>query len=109
MTVDVHRHALTPRLHEALAARASAPRIRAGRLEVAHEAPAPVTVETGDAVLRTLRADGFDRGIVALSAALGVEALPADDAAPVLAAWRADVADLPAGLLGWDAGTDTEA
>ncbi len=109
MTVDVHRHALTPRLYEALAARAATPRIRAGRLEVANEAPAAVALESGGDVLATLRADGLDRGMVALSAALGIEALPADEAAPVLDAWRADIAELPEGIAGWDAGTDATA
>ncbi len=106
MTVDVHRHVLTPRVFDALSARTSAPYVRRGRLVVAHEADAPVTAETGEDALARLTQAGLDRGVVALSAALGVERLPADEAQPVLSAWRADVADLPAGLTGWDAGLD---
>lgn len=102
MTVDIHRHLMTPRLFEALACRTDVPRIRPDedgwRLEVAHEAPSPVLPGEAPALEA-----GVDRGVVALSAALGVEGLPEDDARTIVEAWRADAAELPPEFDFWDA------
>lgn len=48
-------------------------------------------------------ADGIDRALVALSPPLGVEALPAREAEPLLAAYHDGVAELPATFGAWAA------
>ena len=48
-------------------------------------------------------ADGIDRALVALSSPLGIEALPAGEADPLLAAYHDGVADLPAPFGAWAA------
>lgn len=112
---DVHRHLCTPRLFEALAARREAPRLRreghAWRLQVAHEPESmmPPLPEAGGAAEAELRAAGLDRGVVALSAALGVENLPGVPARRILDAWHADCAELPAALGAWGSLPLTEA
>ena len=50
-----------------------------------------------------LDADGLDRALVAPSTPLGIEALPAADAEPLLAAYHDGVAELPARFGGWAA------
>ena len=87
MRVDVHQHLWTPRLYAALAARQAAPRLRRGRddgwvLELAGEPPFTLPGEPQHAARRVAVLDdlGVDLAVVALSAALGVEALPDDEA-----------------------------
>jgi 6-methylsalicylate decarboxylase len=48
-------------------------------------------------------ADGLDRVVVAPSTPLGVEALPAAEAEPLLAAYHAGAAALPARFRAWAA------
>ncbi len=50
-----------------------------------------------------LDADGLDRALVAPSTPLGIEALPAAEAEPLLAAYHDGVAELPARFGGWAA------
>lgn len=115
MATDVHRHLCTPRLFEALAARRKAPKLhREGdvwRLQVAHEPESmmPPLPELAGSAHAELRAAGLDRGVVALSAALGVESLPGGPARRILDAWHADCADLPDALSAWGSLPLTEA
>jgi 6-methylsalicylate decarboxylase len=48
-------------------------------------------------------ADGLDRALIALSAPLGIEALPAEEAAPLLAAYHDAAAELPEPFGAWAA------
>jgi 6-methylsalicylate decarboxylase len=104
---DVHQHLWTEGLLGALAVRKAPPRLtrRDGgwRLELSGEAPFAMDRAAEDprdraAGLATL---GVDTAFVALSAALGVETLPEDEARAVIAAWDADTEELPGGLRTW--------
>src|SRR4051794_25835478 len=107
MRIDVHQHLWSEGLYAALARRSQAPRLRprAGgwQLELAGEPPFALPQEPCDPDRRVAVLDdlGADVGVVALSTALGVEDLPADEAHAVLAAWDADADALPVRLPAW--------
>ena len=99
--IDVHQHLWPPEFIEALRRRRTPPMLRGWTLHTSYEAPYEVDPAAHDVELR--RAADSDRDIVALSMStpLGVEALPPDDAAPLLAAWHIGVVRLGAPFLGW--------
>jgi predicted TIM-barrel fold metal-dependent hydrolase len=108
-TVDVHQHLLGEPLVEALARRTAAPRL-IGRREgwtfrVAAEPDSILATEATDAELRRadLEADGIDQALVALSTALGIEWLPADEAATLIEAHHHGLEELPVEFRGWGA------
>ncbi len=105
MRVDVHQHVWTEPLVEALAARRALPRVLRGgggwMLHVAGERPSALEVDAADRRREQLRADGLDAAIVAISSPIGIEALPADEAEPLIAAHLAGVASLGAGFGRW--------
>src|SRR5438874_2169677 len=107
MRVDVHQHLWSEPLVSALSARRRPPRARRGPdgwwLDLAGEAPCRLSVDDVDERVALVRSDGLDRALVALSGPLGIESLPPDDAAPVLAAYHDAVAGLPDQLGGWTA------
>jgi 6-methylsalicylate decarboxylase len=106
---DVHQHLWTDEFLAALSRRAEAPRLlREGglwRLEARGEAPCIVDPAAHDPMRRALeaRADGLDRVIVAPSCPIGVEALPADEAAPLVDAYHAGVRALGPPFRAWAA------
>jgi hypothetical protein len=109
VTVDVHQHLLGEELVEALERRTAAPslarREEGWTFQVAGEPDsvlAPVAVDAG---LRwaELAADGVDRALVALSTALGIESLPAEESAPLIEAHHLGIEALPDGFGGWGA------
>lgn len=108
-TVDVHQHLLGEPLIEALACRTAAPRLIARRegwtFRLAAEPDSILATEATDAELRRadLEADGIDRALVALSTALGIESLPAGEAAVLIGAHHASVEMLPGEFRGWGA------
>jgi predicted TIM-barrel fold metal-dependent hydrolase len=108
-TVDVHQHLLGGPLVEALSRRTAAPRLIARRegwtFRVAAEPDSILATEATDAELRRadLEADGIDRALVALSTALGIETLPADDAAALIEAHHQSLEELPVEFRGWGA------
>jgi predicted TIM-barrel fold metal-dependent hydrolase len=108
-TIDVHQHLWPEPLLAALARRGRPPRlIRRGdgwMLRTPGEADWPVALagHDPDVRLRTLDANGIDRAFVAPSVPLGIEALPADEAAPLIEAYHAGVAELPERLGAWAA------
>ena len=112
---DLHQHLWSAGLWDALARRSTAPRLRrAGDgwvLELDGEPPYPLGAGPQDpaARARQLEAEGLDVAAVALSTALGVEHLPADEARAILAAWDADADALPARLCAWGALSLTDA
>jgi 6-methylsalicylate decarboxylase len=108
-TVDVHQHLWPEPLLAALARRDRPPRlIRRGdgwTLRMHGEGDWPVALADHDPELRLRALDGHgvDRAIVAPSVPLGMEALPADEAAPLIDAYHAGIAELPRRFLGWAA------
>jgi 6-methylsalicylate decarboxylase len=108
-TVDVHQHLLGEALVEALARRTEPPmlvRCRDGwTFKVAAEPDSVLTFAATDAALRReeLGEDGIDRALVALSTALGIETLPADESIALIEAHHEGVAALPPEFGGWGA------
>ena len=74
-------------------------------LRVAGEPEAPLDLADHDPDRRAalVDADGLDRALVAPSTPLGIEALPAAEAEPLLAAYHDGVAELPGGFGAWAA------
>lgn len=109
MRIDIHQHLLSDPLLAALSARTEPPMAEREPdgwwLHVPGEARSPILPEHVDVELRRarLRADGVDRALVALSGVLGVETLPAHEAAPLLAAHHAGATELPPELGAWGA------
>ena len=107
--VDVHQHLLSEDLIEELARRRRAPMlIRQGEgwtFRVGGEPDSVLSFDATNVALRTveIRRDNVDRALVALSTALGVETLPADEALPLLEAHHRGIEDLPPGFGGWGA------
>jgi hypothetical protein len=107
--VDVHQHLIGEPLIAALARRRQPPALRRHRdgwtFRLAGEADSVLSFDATDAQLRReqLGRDGVDRALVALSSALGVETLPAEEAIPLLEAHRRGVEALPARFGAWGA------
>jgi 6-methylsalicylate decarboxylase len=107
--IDVHQHLWPEPLVAELARRGQAPRLRRRRegwmVEVPGEPEAAVDLADHDPDARAalVQADGLDRAYVALSSPLGIEALPADAARPLLDAWHAGAAALPHEFGAWAA------
>ena len=89
--VDVHQHLWPEPLLDALRARTATPRLRGWTLETDGEPPYEVDPADHDPVKRAAADSdaGIDLAVVSLSSPLGIEWLPYDDAAPLLAAWHA--------------------
>ena len=108
-TIDVHQHLLGEPLIEALASRTVAPMLVRGRdgwtFRVPAEPDSLLRFEAADADLRRdeLAGDGVDRALVALSTALGIESLPAEESLPLIEAHHRGIAALPAEFRGWGA------
>ena len=107
MRVDVHQHLWTEPLVEALARRRAAPLVRRRdgrwRLELPAEEACELPNVPEDLARRAtlLARDGIDRAYVALSPALGVDALPAEEADELLHAFAVGLADAGPGLGAW--------
>ncbi len=105
--VDVHQHLWPDPLLRALHRRARTPLIRrSGRewvLRIDGEPEWPIDLRDHDPVRRAalVAYDGLDEAWVALSSPLGVEALPPDEAAELIAAQHEGTRGLPAGLRAW--------
>lgn len=106
---DIHQHLWPEPFLAALAARRDPPRLirrREGwilRMHGEEDAPVDLAAHDPDRRVALLDADGIDRALVAPSSPLGVEALPPDESAPLLEAYHAGVAALPARLGAWAA------
>jgi predicted TIM-barrel fold metal-dependent hydrolase len=70
-------------------------------LHLASEGPSPLAIDEPDARAALHASDGIDRGIVALSAALGVESLPPDDADELIGAYSQTALALPKSFGAW--------
>ena len=108
LAVDVHQHLWPEALIAALARRTAPPRLlREGTgwtLRIAGEPPHPFDPADHDPVARAarVREDGLDRALVAISSPLGIEALPPEEAVPLLDAHHTGILELgaPFGLWG---------
>jgi hypothetical protein len=109
MEIDVHQHLLSEPLIAELARRQRPPRlVRRGdgwTFRVSGEPDSVLSLAAIDVARRgeELRRDSIDRALVALSTALGIETLPADEALPLLEAHHRGVESLPAHFGGWGA------
>lgn len=105
MRTDVHQHLWGPAFVTALRHRTAPPRLDGWILHLPGRPPAAVDPAAHDVPRRTrqARADGLDRVLVSLSAPLGIESLPPDEAAPLLDAHHADALALPAPFGAWAA------
>ncbi len=107
--IDVHQHLLGAPLIAELARRRRPPALVRRRngwtLRLAGEPDSLLSFDAIDAERRRaeLRRDGVDRALVALSGALGIESLPADEAEPLLDAHQRGVETLPGRFGAWGA------
>jgi 6-methylsalicylate decarboxylase len=107
MQIDIHQHIWTEPLLDALAARDTLPFVRRSHgltvLHSAGEQPYLIDVEAEAPDRRALLvdADGLDRAVVALSSAIGVEALPRAQARELIDAHLEGSLGLPAGFAAW--------
>ena len=107
--IDVHQHLWPERLLSALAARRHPPRLvraPAGwELLLDAEPPSPILPTDHDPERRAtlVEADGLDGALIALSSPLGIEALPAGEAEPLLEAYHEGVQALGAPFGWWGA------
>ncbi len=97
--VDVHQHLWPAGLVEALRRRASPPMLRGWTLHLAGE-PA-FEVDPADHDVATRAAGEPGTALVSLSSPLGIEQLPVDEAAPLLAAWHEGARHLGAPFRAW--------
>lgn len=108
-SVDIHQHLWPEPLLRGLSQRREPPMIvrgaRGWMLRLLGEPEAPVDLADHDPDRRAalVDADGLDRALVAPSTPLGIEALPAAEVEPLLAAYHEGVAALPAPFGGWAA------
>jgi hypothetical protein len=109
VSVDVHQHLLSEPLIGELARRQRSPRLVRRRegwtFRVSGEPESVLSFDATNVALRTmeLRRDEIDRALVALSAALGIETLPAEEALPLLEAHHRGIEELPVDFGGWGA------
>lgn len=103
--IDVHQHLWPASLIEALRARRRPPMLRGWTLRLDGEPPYQVQSIDHDVKARQVRqalADGEQLALVSLSSPLGLEDLPAPEAAALLDSWHAGAGALP-GFGAWAA------
>jgi predicted TIM-barrel fold metal-dependent hydrolase len=101
--IDLHQHLWPEPLVDLLRRRVRAPYLRGWALHTAGEAPYDVRAADHDAARRIEldRAAGIGLACVSLSAPLGLESLPRDEAGAALAAWHEGAAALPGHFAAW--------
>ncbi|MFJ9424865.1 amidohydrolase [Streptomyces sp. NPDC101249] len=110
MLTDVHQYLWPPAFTDLLRARSAPPRLDGWTLHLAGEAPFPADPADHDVAARArlAAADGLDRALVSLSSPLGVEHLPPEESAPLLAAYHDGALALPPPFGVWAAAGVTE-
>ena len=102
--VDLHQHLWPATFVELLRRRTRAPYLRDWRLvtdgEPAVRDPARTTTRSGRASTQDHRA-GIGLACVSLSAPLGIESLPRDEAGALIDAWHAGARELPDHFAAW--------
>jgi len=111
MRYDVHQHLWPDALVDGLRRRRDPPYLDGWTLVLAGEPPYAVRPTDHDPAARAAqaRADGADRVLLSLSSPLGLEHLPADQAAPLLEAWNDAGAELSGPFAAWAAAGLSEA
>jgi hypothetical protein len=101
--IDVHQHVWPPALVEALRRRRAAPRLDGWTLKLSGEPDYLVDPSDHDPAARAaaVHGDGLDQALVSLSSPLGIESLPADQSAELLAAWHDGALALPSPFGAW--------
>jgi hypothetical protein len=109
VATDVHQHLWGAAFADALRRRRTAPRLDGWTLHLDGEPPYAMDPADHDIAQRTMIAagDGFDLVLTSLSSPVGVEWLPPEDAAPLLAAYHEDALALPAPFGAWAAASVT--
>ena len=96
-TYDVHQHLWPEPLVSALSRRGERPRLRRGRLEtVEGDFDAGLGNHDPDSRIALLDRDGIDIALLSLAPTLGIEALPPEEAAPLLSAYHDGIRDVTA-------------
>ncbi|MCC5576811.1 amidohydrolase family protein [Microtetraspora sp. AC03309] len=108
MSIDVHQHLWTPSFLDALRRRSAPPRLDGWTLLLDGEPPYEVDPDDHDLAVRASRAAGLDLALVSLSSPLGIEHLPPDEAWPLIDAYHAGAAELPAPFRAWAAAPVTD-
>jgi hypothetical protein len=107
--IDIHQHLWPESLLSALSRRREPPMLLrraedwAVRLRGEPETPVDLADHDPERRAALVRADGLDRALVAPSVPLGIEALPADEAEPLLDAYHEGVVALPDEFGAWAA------
>jgi hypothetical protein len=107
--IDIHQHLWSESLLSALSRRREPPmllrRAEDWAVRLVGEPETPVDLADHDPERRAalVHADGLDRALVAPSVPLGIEALPADEAEPLLDAYHQGVVALPDEFGAWAA------
>jgi hypothetical protein len=99
--IDVHQHLWPAAFIEALRARSVPPMLRGWTLHTGGEPPFEVSAQDHDPERRAARESGRAAVLVSLSTPLGIEALPPDEAAPLLEAWHSGAGTLPRPFRSW--------
>lgn len=97
--VDVHQHLWPAALVEALRERSRPPMLRGWTLHLAGEPPFEIDPADHDTAVRASAEPGS--ALVSLSSPLGIEHLPADEAAPLLRAWHEGARELGDPFRAW--------
>lgn len=103
-TVDVHQHLWPATFVEALRSRSEPPRLDGWLLHTDFEPPFAVNPRDHDLSTRLGQDPDLGRALLSLSAPLGIESLPADQATPLLDAWHDGLSGLAADSRGRIAG-----
>ncbi len=107
MQIDVHQHIWTAPLLDALAARRTLPFVRRSHgltvLHAAGEQPYVIDPEAESPARRAslVDGDGLDLALVALSSAIGIEALPREQVDELIEAHLEGALALPEGFAAW--------
>lgn len=107
MQIDVHQHIWSEPLLDRLAVRDTLPFVRRSHgltvLHSAGEQPYMIDIEAEACERRAqlVERDGLDRALVALSSAIGIEALPRAEAQPLIQAHLEGTAALPEPFDSW--------
>lgn len=102
MRIDLHQHLWPDSLVGAMRARTEPPCLDGDTVRVIHEKPFHLDLEPQRVDVRIAALDqvGIDRAVVSLSTPVGIEALPAAEAVPLLDAYHSGVADAVAASKG---------
>src|SRR4051794_40448555 len=100
-SIDVHQHLWPPEFVDALRRRNRSPRLTGWTLELAGEPAYQVDPVAHDAAMRSDLDRACAQILLGMSSPLGVEELDPQEAAPLLDAWHAGVAQLPTPFRAW--------